>query len=292
MTVSPRTAVLGLGPMGEPIARNLVAAGHETQVWNRTAAKAEALAGAQAVRDLREITAPVILSVLPDIPQLRALLTDDVLAAWERTRPLLVICSTTSPDRVRALAHELAPRGIRVADAPLSGGDSGAREATLSLMVGASEDDFAELEPTLRAIGRTIMRFGEPGAGSVAKLANQMVVAGTLTALTEALALAEAEGLQLDDLVSVLEGGLAASAVLSLKRDKVLTGDYALGGSAVNQLKDLDYAAGLADAAGAHAPLTELLRSIFASVVDEGRGDEDHSVVLEHFRARARKADR
>ncbi|MGO1769410.1 MAG: NAD(P)-dependent oxidoreductase [Microbacterium sp.] len=292
MTVAPRTAVLGLGPMGAPIARNLLSAGHETQVWNRTAAKAEAIAaeGAEAIADPRDVSAPVILSVLPDVAPLRALLTDEVLDAWRGS--LLVVLSTTSPDQVRELADELAPRGIRVADAPMSGGDRGAREGTLSLMVGASEGDFAELDPVLRAIGRTIVRFGGPGAGSAAKLANQVVVAGTLTALTEALALAEAEGLELDDLVPILEGGLAASAVLSLKRDKLLTGDYALGGSAVNQLKDLAYATRLADAAGAHAPLTELLRSIFASVVDEGRGDEDHSVVLEHFRARARTADR
>jgi 3-hydroxyisobutyrate dehydrogenase-like beta-hydroxyacid dehydrogenase len=290
MTPPLHAAVLGLGPMGAPIARNLVAAGHDVQVWNRTATVAAPFAelGATVIDDLASIDAPVILSVLPDVPQLQELLTPAVLAAWSRVRPLLVVMSTTSPERVRALAESLEPHGIRVADCPMSGGDKGAQEATLSLMVGADPADFIELEPLLRSIGRTIVRFGGPGAGSVAKLANQVVVAGTLTALSEAIVLAERSGIDPADLVPILEGGLAASAVLSLKREKLLTGDYSLGGSAKNQLKDLVYATEVAEASGAHAPMSALLRSIFESLQADGRGDEDHSAVIEHFRARAR----
>lgn len=288
MTAPSRTAVLGLGPMGAPIARNLLSAGYEVQVWNRTPAVARALVdeGAQLAAAPSEIDAPVILSVLPDIQPLRSLLTADVRAAWGRLRPLLVILSTTSPAQVRDLARELRPHGIRVADAPMSGGDRGAREATLSFMVGAHEHDVADLESRLRAIGRTIIRFGDPGAGSVAKLANQIVVAGTLTSIAEALAFAEAADIRPADLMPVLENGLASSTVLSLKREKLLTGDYSLGGSAVNQLKDLDYAADIAANVGAHVPLTALMQGMFRAVDDAGRGSEDHSVVLEYFRAR------
>ena len=248
------TAVLGLGPMGAPIARNLLRAGIPLQVWNRTRGTALPFAdeGAEVCDDLAGI---------------------EVLEAWSRVRPLLVIMSTTSPAQVEELASDLAPWGIRVADAPMSGGDRGARNATLSLMVGAEERDFVELEPVLRPLGRTIVRFGGPGSGSLAKLANQVVVAGTLSAIGEAIALAERAEMDPKLLVQVLEGGLASSAVLSLKKEKLLDGDYSLGGSAANQLKDLVYASDAAERLAAHAPLTRMLREIF-----------DEIVVLEHFR--------
>ncbi|WP_062946706.1 MULTISPECIES: NAD(P)-dependent oxidoreductase [Brachybacterium] len=280
------TAVLGLGPMGAPIARNLLRAGIPLQVWNRTRGTALPFAdeGAEVRDELARIDAAVILSVLPDVPHLRGNLTEEVLEAWSRVRPLLVIMSTTSPAQVEELASDLAPWGIRVADAPMSGGDRGARNATLSLMVGAEERDFVELEPVLRPLGRTIVRFGGPGTGSLAKLANQVVVAGTLSAIGEAIALAERAEMDPKLLVQVLEGGLASSAVLSLKKEKLLDGDYSLGGSAANQLKDLVYASDAAERLAAHAPLTRMLREIFDEIVRSGEGEQDHSVVLEHFR--------
>lgn len=280
------TAVLGLGPMGAPIARNLLRAGIPLQVWNRTREVALPFAdeGAEVRDELARIDAAVILSVLPDVPHLRGNLTEEVLEAWSRVRPLLVIMSTTSPAQVEELASDLEPWGIRVADAPMSGGDRGAREATLSLMVGAEEPDFVELEPVLRALGRTVVRFGGPGTGSLVKLANQVVVAGTLSAIGEAIALAERAEVDPRLLVQVLEGGLASSAVLSLKKEKLLDGDYSLGGSAANQLKDLVYASDAAERLAAHAPLTRMLREIFDEIVRSGEGEQDHSVVLEHFR--------
>lgn len=292
MTTLPSTAVIGLGPMGAPIARNLLRAGVPLQVWNRTAEVAAPFAAEGAVvrESVDQIDADVILSVLPDVPQLRALLTDEVLEAWRATGPLLVVMSTTSPAQIEQLAADLAGTGIRVADSPMSGGDLGAQQGTLSLMVGAEEADYTQLEPVLRSIGRTIVRFGGPGTGAVAKLANQIVVAGTLSAIGEALALAERSGVDPAVLVPVLEGGLAGSAVLSLKKEKLLTGDYSLGGSATNQLKDLTYAADVAARTGAYAPLTELLHGVFDRIEQSGRGQEDHSVVLEYFRGRLEDA--
>lgn len=284
--MSSTTAVIGLGPMGAPIARNLLRAGTRLQVWNWTPEVARPFAdeGAEVCSELTEIDAAVILSVLPDVPHLWENLTEEVLETWSRVRPLLVIMSTTSPAQVQGLASDLAPWGIRVADAPMSGGDRGAQQAALSLMVGADEYDFVELEPVLRLLGRTVLRFGEPGAGSLAKLANQVVVAGTLSAIGEAIALAERAGIEPGLLVQVLEGGLASSAVLSLKKEKLLEGDYSLGGSAANQLKDLAYATAAAEQLDAHVPLTHLLRDVFEEIERSGRGGQDHSVVLEHFR--------
>lgn len=288
------TAVLGLGPMGAPIARNLLRAGIPLQVWNRTREIARPFAdeGAEVRDELARIDAAVILSVLPDVPHLRGNLTEEVLEAWSRVRPLLVIMSTTSPAQVEELASDLAPWGIRVADAPMSGGDRGARESTLSLMVGAEESDFVELEPVLRALGRTVVRFGGPGTGSLVKLANQVVVAGTLSAIGEAIALAERAEVDPRLLVEVFEGGLASSAVLSLKKEKLRDGDYSLGGSAANQLKDLVYASDAAERLEAHAPLTRMLQGVFDEIVQSGEGEQDHSVVLEYFRRGAGRRSR
>lgn len=152
-------------------------------------------------------------------------------------------------------------------------------------MVGADDAAWAEIRPVFDAIATTVVRFGGPGAGSIAKLCNQIVVAGTLTAVAEAVALAERSGVSSTDLVDVLKGGLADSAVLRLKEQKVLGGDYALGGSAANQLKDLRYALELAAGSGARAPITDLLAVLFTEVVAHGDGAKDHSIVIERFRS-------
>ena len=286
----PTASVLGLGPMGAPIARNLLAAGYAVTVWNRTAAVSAPFTalGARVAARPADAAADVILSVLPDVDQLAALLDDETIEAWSSTGTAhLVILSTTSPGKVRDLASRLAESGIRVSDAPMSGGDRGARDATLSVMVGAEEADWGVISPILADIASTVVRFGRPGAGSIAKLCNQVVVAGTLTALAEAFGLAEHAGLDPELLARVLAGGLASSAVLDLKGRKLLDHDYSLGGSASNQLKDLRYAEEAARTAGASAPMTELLRTLFQAVEDRGRGGEDHTVVLELYRAAA-----
>lgn len=288
MTASPplpRVAVLGLGPMGAPIARNLLAAGAETVVWNRSPGPAEsaAAAGATIARDLADASSSVILCALPDIPVLRDLLDADVLTAWGAVDAVLVVLSTTSPDHVRTLAADLAPCGIRVVDAPMSGGTDGARAASLSLMVGGADDVVASVSPVLEAIGSTIVHVGALGTGSLAKLCNQIVVAGTLTSLAEAMALARAGGIDLESLTTLLSGGLAASRVLEYKSASLIARDYPLGGSATNQLKDLHYAAAAASAAHVPVRLVPVLRDIFSALEEFGLGDQDHAVVQELF---------
>jgi 2-hydroxy-3-oxopropionate reductase len=193
----------------------------------------------------------------------------------------LVVLSTTSPEKIRALAGRLAPWGITVVDAAMSGGDAGARAGTLSLMVGASAETFNEVLPLLRTFATTIENMGPTGAGAAAKLCNQIVVAGTLVSLAEALDLARRAGLSDQQLVGVLKGGLASSAVLDLKAAKFLERNYDLGGSAVNQLKDLRYAVALGDAVGARLALAREAAALFEDVVQSGFGDLDHAVVQE-----------
>lgn len=273
--------------MGAPIARNLAAAGVRPVVWNRSAAAVERLRGDDVVvaGSPAEIAATTILSVLPDVDQLREASGPAVWAAWrDAGTERVAAMSTTSPGKVRALASDLAEYGIGVADAPMSGGERGATAGTMSVMVGAEPDDWAELEPLLGLVAGTVLHFGGPGAGSVAKLCNQIVVAGTLTSIAESLALAERAGVDRSALLDVFGGGLASSAVLAAKRERLLDRDYAPSGSAVNQLKDLRYVHDLAESLDARTPISDALRDLFTRVVEAGHGAEDHSVVLEQFR--------
>lgn len=278
-------SVLGLGPMGAPIARNLLASGRPTTVWNRTRLRAEAFAadGARVADTVADAAADVVLVVLPDVPQLREILDEAALAALEATGSLLVITSTTSPEQVRALAEELAPRGVRVLDAPMSGGVAGAAAGTLSLMVGGAEEDVARARPVLETIGGTLTHLGPLGAGSLAKLCNQVVVAGTLASLAEAYGLARAGGIDAEGLTEVLAGGLAASEVLTQKRDKLLQRDYTLGGSTDNQVKDLRYATAALEQAGVAGRLTPVLLAAYTEVVERGGGQLDHAAVQELY---------
>ncbi|MDN5688396.1 MAG: NAD(P)-dependent oxidoreductase [Brachybacterium sp.] len=282
---TPRIAVIGLGPMGHPVAATLLDAGLTPVVWNRTASRADDLVAAGAIRAARpaDAAAPVILSVLPDVAPLRELLDAPTRQAWGAAGARLVVLSTTGPEQVIELAEELAADGIAVVDAPMSGGVAGAAAGTLSLMVGGTRDDVAAVLGVLEVIGGTVVHLGPLGTGMVAKLCNQIVVGGTLAALAEAFALARRSGLDVRQLVALLEGGLARSEVLAQKRDKLIDREYALGGSADNQVKDLQYATAAAESADLSARLLPALLGLYRESVDRGEGDKDHAVVQELY---------
>lgn len=281
----PAVTVIGLGPMGHPIAANLLAAGRTVAVWNRTPSRADDLvaAGALRARTLSEAAAPAILSVLPDVHQLQTLLSAEVRRAWSNAGARLVVLSTTGPEAVRGLAADLAPDGITVVDAPVSGGVAGARAATLSIMVGGTEEDVLAVRGILESIGSTVLHLGSLGSGATAKLCNQIVVAGTLASLGEALGLARRSGLDIESLLTVLRGGLANSEVLAQKQENLLARDYPLGGSTDNQVKDLLYARTAADAVKLPARLIPLLLDLFEDAIETGRGQQDHASVQELY---------
>lgn len=283
--VPTRTSVIGLGPMGHPLAATLLAAGAPPIVWNRTAQRADDLVAAGAIRahTPAQAAAPVILSVLPDVAQLRELLDDETLAAWGAAGARVVIMSTSGPDQVRALAEDLAPAGIAVVDAPMSGGVAGAEAGTLSIVVGGADEDVALVRPVLELVGGTVLHLGELGTGSIAKLCNQIVVGGTLAALAEAFGLARRSGLDAQQLVTLLEGGLARSEVLTQKKHKLLDREYSLGGSADNQVKDLRYATAAGERVGLPAQLLPALLTLYTETVEKGHGQEDHTVVQELY---------
>lgn len=282
---NPTVGVIGTGPMGHPIAATLLAAGRDVIVWNRTSTRADdlVLAGARRAQSLAEMTAPVILSVLPDIHQLQDLLTSEVRRAWSDSGARLVVLSTTGPDRVRDLAKNLEADGIPVIDAPVSGGVAGARTGNLSIMVGGAIADVAAVSGVLEAIGSTVLHLGPLGSGATAKLCNQIVVAGTLASLGEAMGLARRSGLDINALMAVLEGGLAGSEVLRQKKESLRNRTYPLGGSADNQVKDLLYAAEAADQVGLPARIVPVLLELFEATAASGRGQQDHSAVQEMY---------
>ncbi|WP_138732530.1 NAD(P)-dependent oxidoreductase [Modestobacter excelsi] len=283
---TPDVSLLGLGRMGEPIARRLLTALGALTVWNRTPAKGEPLssAGARVAARPADAAAAVTLTVLTDLADVEAVLDgeDGLIAGWAAAgvvRPILVVHGTVSPVGVAALAERLAAISIDVVDAPLSGGVAGAESGALSVMVGGAPDAVSRSWPVLSLVGSTVRHLGPPGSGEVAKACNQVVVAGTIGALSEALVLADANGIDRARLLELLGGGLAGSEVLRQKRDRWLTGDFAGGGSTANQLKDLRFVAETAAAGGLDLPISAVLRAVFERAVDDGDGHLDHSGV-------------
>jgi 2-hydroxy-3-oxopropionate reductase len=269
--------------MGLPIARRILQAGHELTVWNRTPGKAETLAGATIAATPYDAAARTVLTVLPDLPQVVEVLSGEtgLLAGWRDAgieHPTLVIHGTVSPDAVVELGVRLeAEYGVHVVDAPMSGGTIGAAEGRLSLMIGGDEALVDSLRPLFSSFATTIARLGGPGSGAVAKVCNQIVVASTVTAVAEAVNLARRRGLDIEVLLEVLGGGLAASEVLTQKGRAYLTEEFTGGGSAVNQLKDLRFAAETGATVSAALPITRTLTELFDAMIGQGDGALDHT---------------
>ena len=276
-------SLLGTGPMGAPIAQNLIAAGVPLTLWNRTPEKAEAIHGGTVAPRPADAATDVVLTVLPDLPQVEALLegADGLLAGWAQAgvvEPVLVIHGTVAPTAVAAFAARCESLfGVVVIDAPLSGGTIGAEQGRLSVMAGGPGSVVQWLTPLFELYSSTVMWFGEAGAGATAKACNQIVVAATVTALSESMALAKASGLDLNKVQTILKGGLANSEVLQQKGSRWITGNFDGGGSAKNQLKDLRFVMDAAADAGLSLSVANTLTSEFEKMVGEGLGDLDHT---------------
>jgi 2-hydroxy-3-oxopropionate reductase len=258
-------------------------------VWNRSAAKAEALAaeGAQAAVSPAEVCrrAPIVLACLYDAAAVEAVVTgpEGVLAGIGPGQVFIDLTSNSPPVSQR-LAALLAGRGAEMLDAPVSGGDVGALEGTLSIMAGGKPAVFERCRPILSVLGRRItLMGGTVGAGGYAKLANQIMVAAHLAAMGEALVFGAKAGLDLDRLVSALSGGMANSAVLEIKAEKVLSGNFAPGAESRVHLKDLTYIRQAMDALGIALPLADLLRGLYGQLVEAGFAHEDHSAIVRLF---------
>ena len=278
-----RIAFLGLGLMGASMARNLLDAGHDLTVWNRSPDKAAPLAeaGAAVAASAPEAAAgaELVVLMLENGPVVERVLfgagTDAALALGA----VVADMSSIKPAEARDHARRLAARGARHLDAPVSGGTTGARDGTLAIMVGGAEDAFALAEPAFRAMGRAVL-VGPSGAGQLAKLANQVIVGATIGAVAEAFLLAERGGADPARLREALRGGFAESRVLELHAQRMIERDFATRGRCVTHLKDLDNALDAAAGMGlADVPYASATADLFRGLI-AAEGDPDHSALL------------
>lgn len=278
--------VIGLGAMGAPMAMNMLRRPDTTvRITGRSPDKHRGLvrAGAQWCDTPRSLAAgcSVVLLMLPDLPEVEAVLAGpEGLLAANPDNLLLIISSTSSPTGVRALADRLADQtqgAVRVIDAPVSGGVDGATAGTLSIMVGGAEADVAEALPLLAACG-TPVHLGPLGAGQVAKACNQMIVSATILALGEAAVLADRSGLDLARLFDLLAGGYAGSRILATRGERIVRQDYSPSGVAKYMVKDLAFATAVAEGTDTHPVLLPVLAQAFEELTAAGLGDNDISV--------------
>jgi len=276
---------IGLGIMGGPMAANLVRAGHDVVGYDLSTAAVDRLKDdggrpAESLADaVREVD--VIITMVPDSPEVKAAaLGENGVYANGRPGSLHIDCSTISPEAAREVAAAGAERHFRVVDAPVSGGQFGAVEATLSIMVGGSETDVALAMPILEAVGKTVVHVGPIGAGQTVKAANQLIVAGTIELVAEAIVLLEAYGVDTEAAVKVLAGGLAGNAILQRKAAGMLARDFTPGFRIDLHHKDMGIVTAAARDAGVVIPLGALTAQLIASQRAQGHGGLDHSSLL------------
>jgi len=288
----PSVGFIGLGIMGEPMARNLLRAGFPLVVWNRTPQRADALVadGAQRAASPREVAerAAIVVTMLSDTPDVEAVYRGhEGVLAGTGTGSILVDMSTIAPRVARELAAEAAQRGASMLDAPVSGGDVGAREGTLSIMVGGEADALERARPALEALGTRITHVGVSGAGQIVKACNQIVIALTLEALGEALVLGSKAGVDPSAIVEALGGGLAASRVLEVRGPKLLARDFEPGFKLDLHAKDLAIVLATAREIGVALPGTALVEQLFHAERTRGHGQADNSTVVRALEALA-----
>lgn len=277
---------IGLGIMGRPMALNLLRAGYSLVVHNRTRAKEEELVseGARAAASPREVASQcdVLITMLPDSPDVEQVYLggDDGVIAGARSGQLLIDMSSIAPAVARAVCDAAREVGADALDAPVSGGDVGAREGTLSIMVGGSDDAFKRAAPLFDVLGKTVVHMGDAGAGQTAKACNQILVAVTIEAVSEALVLASKAGVDPDRLIEVLSGGLAGNKVMEVRRRNFLEHDFTPGFKLELHHKDLGIALRTARELGVYVPTTAIVDQMLAALQAAGDGGLDHSALL------------
>ncbi|MEU3832133.1 2-hydroxy-3-oxopropionate reductase [Streptomyces microflavus] len=281
----PKVAWIGLGIMGSPMSENLVKAGYDVTGYTLEQDKVDRLVAAggtgassiaDAVRD-----ADVVITMVPASPQVEAIAygPEGILENAKRGT-LLVDMSSITPQTSVDLAKNAAEKGIRVLDAPVSGGEAGAIEAVLSIMVGGEQADFDAAKPLLEALGKTIVLCGPHGSGQTVKAANQLIVAVNIQACAEAVVFLEKSGVDLAAALDVLNGGLAGSTVLTRKKDNFLKRDFAPGFRIDLHHKDMGIVTDAARNVGAALPVGGVVAQLVASLRAQGDGGLDHSALL------------
>ena len=287
---------MGLGIMGAPMAANLVRAGYEVTGYARSSSSKERLveAGGKPADSIEEAVAgaDVVITMLPDSPEVEeVVLGDNGVLASAGPDLLLIDMSTIAPETSVAVAKRAQESGARVLDAPVSGGEPGAIEGTLSIMVGGDAETFEEARPILEHLGKTIVHVGEHGAGQTVKAANQLLVAGIIGLVSEAIVLLEASGVDGERGLEVLAGGLAGNTVLDRKAASMLAREFKPGFRIDLHHKDMGIALATARTAGVSLPVTGVVAQLVASARAMGHGSLDHSALLSVIEALSGRED-
>ncbi|PJF21519.1 MAG: 2-hydroxy-3-oxopropionate reductase [Phototrophicales bacterium] len=276
---------IGLGIMGSGMASNLLKAGFDVCVWNRTAARMSPLidAGAQAGTSPADVAtkSDIVITCVSDTPDVeQVILGEHGIIHGAKPGTLVIDCSTISPQASIDIAQKLHEKGVFMLDAPISGGSEGAANGTLSIMVGGDATQFQRAMPVFEAVGKTITHVGEQGAGQKVKIVNQILVVGVMQAISEALLFAQAGELDLQKTLDAVSGGAAGSWMLSNRAPQVIQRDWTPGFTIDLQQKDLRIALQAADQLGVPIPATSLIFNLYRSLQQQGLGAEgNHALV-------------
>ena len=279
-----KVAFIGLGTMGVSMALNILKAGHEVTVHNRTRQKEEPVAGQGANRAESPVKAAkgaqIIVTMVSDTPDVENVVlgTNGVIHGAPKDS-IVVDMSTISPAATRQIAQELGKRGIKMLDAPVSGGPEGAQKGTLAIMVGGDDADFEKALPILNAMGKTVTHVGPIGAGQITKAINQIIISGTYLSVAEGLTLGMKAGLEMGKVIQAISGGAASSWVLHNRGINVVNNSYPLGFRVRLHHKDLRIALDTARELGATLPATALVAQIENGLIARVFGDDDVSAI-------------
>ena len=285
MTDKPTIGFIGLGIMGRPMALNVLKAGFALIVYDLVPAAIQTLqaAGAQVADSPQALAAAcdIVLLCLPDSPDVQAALTGEQgVFAGVRPGQIIVDMSTISPVVARTLADTATRLGVKLLDAPVSGGEIGARDGALSIMVGGDAEALVQVMPVLQAMGKRILHMGEAGAGQVTKACNQSVIAVTMLGVAEALVMAAKAGVDPAQVRQALLGGAAASRVLELHGERYLDHNFTPGFRTRLHAKDLNIALEASRIYGAPLPATALVQQFFTALLARGGADQDHTLLV------------
>ncbi len=284
-----KVAFIGMGTMGAPMALNLLKAGHEVTVHNRTRDRERPLAEAGAHRadspKMAAQVAEVIITCVSDTSDVeQVLLGKDGVIHGAAAGSVVVDMSTISPSATRAIAETLAEKSIHMIDAPVSGGSEGAQKGTLSIMMGGNAEDVATVMPVLEAMGKTMTHVGAIGAGQITKAINQIIIAGTYWGIAEGLALGLKADLDMEKVVQAVGGGAAGSWGLTNRSSNMIKNEYPLGFRVRFHRKDLGIALEAARELGVTVPMAAFVEQIENGLIQRGFGDEDVSAIARSVR--------
>lgn len=279
---------IGLGIMGKPMAKNLIAAGHSLKVYDlhvdsvNEVVKHGAVAAISSADTAKDVE--VVITMLPNSPHVYEVVCgENGVLTVAKPGTIIIDMSSIAPLKTKEISAECDKKGVRLLEAPVSGGETGAIEAILAIMVGGPKDLYDECLPLLKCMGSSVAYCGDIGAGNTTKLANQIIVAANIAAVAEAFSVAKKAGVDPNKVFEAIRGGLAGSRVMETKAPMMLANNTNPGFKINLHIKDLNNAIDTAHATGAYIPLTALIMEMMQNLRADGNGDMDHSALAKHY---------